>query len=69
MGEEWFDSINLTDGETFPKALIKRTKSIVHQKIKLQHDTKRGIREIAIKNGWNTPILQILSEKRDGVFF
>ena len=31
--EEWFDHMNITDGATFPKALIKRAKTRVNQKI------------------------------------
>ena len=49
--EEWFADINLTDGETFPKALIKRAKYRFNQKIKSSRDTKRRIREISINNG------------------
>ena len=63
--EEWFDDMNLTDGETFPTTLIKFTKTRVNQKIKFLRDTKRRIQEIAINNGWNTHIVQILHEIRD----
>ena len=60
--EEWFDDMILTDGATFPTPLIKRAETRVNQKIKFSHDTKQCIREIAIKNGWNTHILQIFRE-------
>ena len=55
--EEWFDDMNLTDGATFPTALIKRAKSRFNKKINLPYDTKRCIREISINNGWNRHIV------------
>ena len=39
--EEWFDDMNLTDGETFLTDLIKRAKNRVNQKIIFLRDTKR----------------------------
>ena len=36
--------------------------------MKIPHDTKQRIRKIAINNGWNTHIFQILREKHDGNF-
>ena len=47
--EEWFDGMNLTDGTTFPKVLIKREKSKFNQNINLPRDTKQHIHEITIK--------------------
>ena len=38
--EEWFSDTNLTDDDTFPPALIKRSKTIINQKINFPHDTK-----------------------------
>ena len=46
---EGFDKMNLTDGETFLTPLTKRTKARVNRKIKVSRDTKRRIRENAIK--------------------
>ena len=60
--------MNLTDGATFPAALTKPAKTRINQKIKFLRDTKRRIREISINNGWNTHIVQILHEIRDGKF-
>ena len=60
--------MNLTYGATFTTAMIKRAKYIFNQKINFPRDTKQHIREIVINNGWNTQIVQILCEKRDGHF-
>ena len=43
-------------------------KTRVNQKINFPCETKRRMQEIAIKNGWNTHIVQILCEIRDGNF-
>ena len=40
----------------------------MQSKIILPHDTKRRIFSIAINNGWNTQVVQILCERRDGEF-
>ena len=48
-------------------ALIKCSKYRFNQKI--LHDTKQRIQEIAINNGWNTHIVQILHEKSDANLF
>ena len=45
---EWFDGTNLSDGATFPTALIKRAKKKVNQNIKFLRDTKQYIRKISI---------------------
>ena len=58
--------MNLTDGANFPTPMIKRAKTRVNQKINLPCDAKRRIQEIAINNSWNTQIVQILGEIRDG---
>ena len=63
--EEQFDDMNLTDGATFPKGLIKRAKTRVNQKIQFPHDTKQHIRESAINNVWSTQVVQILHEIQD----
>ena len=68
IDEEWFDDMNLTSDATFPPSLIKRAKTRVNLK-KLRRDTKQRIREIAIKNGWNTHIFQILHEIREEKLF
>ena len=47
--KKWFDDTNLTDGAKFPTALIKCAITRFNQKIKFRRDTKRRIREIAIK--------------------
>ena len=60
--------MSLTDSATFPTALIKYEKSRINQKIKFPRDTKQVIRKIAIKNGWNTRIVQIMCEKCDSTF-
>ena len=60
--EEWFDDMNLTDGATFPQALIKRAKNRFNKNIFLR-DTKQHIREIATRSGWNTYSVQILRKK------
>ena len=60
--------MNLTDGATFPMPLIKCAKIRVNQKIIFPRETKRRIQEIAINNGWNTQIVHILREIRDGKF-
>ena len=63
--EEWFDDMNLTDGEIFLMDLIKRAKNRFNKKIKpvQQKSTHKGI---AVNNGWNTQILHILCEIRKG---
>ena len=66
--EEWFDDMNVNDGATFPTDLIKREKSRIDQNNNFPCDTKRCIRQIAINNGLNTCIVQILGDKRDGKF-
>ena len=66
--EEWFYDMILTDGATFPTALIKRAKYIFSQKIKFPRNTKQRIWEISINNGWKTHIVQIFHEKRNGNF-
>ena len=38
--EEWFSDTNLNDGDTFPPALIKRSKMIINQKF-FSHMTQR----------------------------
>ena len=43
IGEEWFDDMNLTDGETFTTPLIKRAKTRVRPKIFFPRDTKQQI--------------------------
>ena len=53
---------------TFPTPLIKHAKTRVNQKINFTRDTKRRIQEITINNGWNTQIVQILRDIRDGNF-
>ena len=58
--------MNLTNGATFLMALIKRAKTRFN--FKNLCDSKRHIQEIAINNGWNMHIFQILREKRDGNF-
>ena len=50
--EEWFSDMNLTDGATFPTALIKREKSIFN--FENPCDTKQRILIILINNGCNT---------------
>ena len=66
--EEWFNSINLTDGAIFLTFLIKCAKTRVNTKINHPRDTKRRIREIVINNGWKTQIVQILREIHAGNF-
>ena len=58
--------MNLTDVATFLMTLIKLSKTRVNKKM---CDTKRSMREITVSNGWNTQIIQILREIRDGNFF
>ena len=60
--------MNLTDGATFPAALIKHTKSRFNQKIKVPHYTKLRIRIIVINNCWATQVVQIFHEERDSKF-
>ena len=60
--------MNLNYIVTFPLELIKCAKLIFNQKIKFSRDMKRHIHTIAIKNGWNTQIIQILYEECDGKF-
>ena len=38
--EEWFDDMNLTDGATYLKALIKHAKNRFNQKIKFPREKK-----------------------------
>ena len=66
--EEYFDDMNLTDDTTFLTAPTKRAKTRFNQNNNNCCDTKRNIREIAINNGWNTQVIQILCEKRNGKF-
>ena len=61
--EEWIFEINLTDCATFPPALIKREKSK-----KIPHDTRQYIHKIAMGNGWNLQVSQVLCEEHDGMF-
>ena len=58
--------MNLTDCETFTVALIKRAESRFNNVF--LRDIKRCIREIVTNNGWNTQVVQILREIRDGKF-
>ena len=58
--------MNLTDGSTFTTPLIKCAITRGNKKIKSTGDTTRRIRDIAINNGWNTQIFQILCDIRDG---
>ena len=58
--EEWFDDINLTEGETFLMDLIIRTKTRVNQKTIFPRDTNQHIWEITISNGCKTHIVHIL---------
>ena len=48
--------------------MIKRSKYRFNKQIKSSLDTKQCIQEIVISNVWNTHIVQILREKRDGGF-
>ena len=64
--EEWFIDMKLTDGATFPTALIKRAKLIFNQKMKIPRDTEQHTQEISTNNGWNTQVIQILREDRGG---
>ena len=66
--EEWFADMNLPDGKTFPTALIKRSKYIINQCFSFSRDKNQLMQEIAINNGWNTQIVQVLHQKCDGVF-
>ena len=66
--ERWFSFMNLSDDDTFPSALIKRAKIRINQKIKFLHDTKHRVCTIAINNGWNNHIVQIVIEECDGNF-
>ena len=66
--EEWFSGMNLTDVSTFPTTLIKWAKSRINQNNNFPRDTKQRIHKITINNDWNTQIIQIFSEKRDGTF-
>ena len=50
--------MNLTDGKTFPTALIKFAKTIFNQKIEFPRDTKRRIKKITINTGCNTHIFR-----------
>ena len=52
--EEWFSGMNLTDGATFPTALIKRAK--INNQQENSRNTKWRIQEIKINNGWNTQL-------------
>ena len=58
--------MKLTDGATITRDMIKREKYIFNQEIKFPRYTKRRIQKIAVKNGWNTQIVQILREISDG---
>ena len=58
--------MNLTDGAAFPTPLIKHAKNKVNQKINFLHYTKQCIQYIAINNGCNKQILQLLREIRGG---
>ena len=66
--EKCFDDMNLTYGATSPTALIKRAKTGCNKKIKFPRDTNWHLQKIAIRNVWNTQIVQILHEKRDEMF-
>ena len=66
--KERFDYIKLTYCETFTVDLIKRAESRSNKSINFPHDTKRCIWEIAINNGWNIYIIQILCVKYVGNF-
>ena len=59
--------MNLTDGETYMAALIKRAKSRINI-LKTPRNTKRRMQKIVIKNGFNTLIVHILCEKYDGEY-
>ena len=65
---EYFDDMDLTDGATFLTDLIKRAKNRVNKRIIFPRDTRRRIRDIAINNGRNTQIVQILYEIHDRNF-
>ena len=54
--------MNLTDSDTFPTALIKRTKLRLNQKNDFPRDTTRLIHTIEMAKGWNIQIVQILSD-------
>ena len=58
----------LNDGATFITPLIKLATTRVNQNINFRRDTKRHIRYIAINNGWNTQIFQLLREMHDEIF-
>ena len=60
--------MNLSDGATFTMALIKRATYRFNKKINVPRDTNQHIIEIETNNGWNTQIVHILREKRDGKF-
>ena len=64
--EDWFGDMKLTDGATFPTALIKRAKLIFNQKMKIPRDTEQHTQEISTNNGWNTQVIQILREEPGG---
>ena len=67
INEEWFYDTNLTDGAIFLMSLIKRKKS-KNQLKNLPCDTNQHIWGIAMYNGWNTHIFQILRGEHDGKF-
>ena len=54
--------MDLTDGATFPTALIKCAKSRLYI-LKKSRDTKRFVHIITINNGWNARFIQILCEE------
>ena len=60
--------MNLTDGANFPMPLIKISKTRVNKKRDFPRDKKHCIQEISINIVWNTHIVQILREIRDGKF-
>ena len=60
--------MNLTGGVTFLTVLIKCAKSGINKKTNFPRETKRRIRKVEINNGWNTQIVQIFHDKRDGGF-
>ena len=57
--EEWFSYTNLSDGNTFSTALIKRAPLRFNQKINSSPDTKQQIQTIAIKSFWNAQVENI----------
>ena len=61
--------MNLTDSLTFLTSMINCSKTAFNYNNRIRCDTKRRIQKIAIHNGWNTHIVQILLDKRDGNCF